>query len=188
MKAVTKILSGAAGIAALVGMAAPAAAQYPGYYPGYNTGTNVIGQVLNSIINPYGQRTPYAYGQQVPYGYGQVPYGYGQQYGGLNTQAAVSQCSAAVQSRIAQQYSAGYGYAPYNNGYSTARVVNITRVEPRSNTTMRVRGNATSGRAVAYNPYGGYGGYNNAAVADLSFRCDVDYRGYVRDIDIDRRY
>jgi len=35
--------------------------------------------------------------------------------------------------------------------------------------------------------YGSLGyGYNQAA--DLSFKCDVDYRGYVRDVDINRRY
>jgi hypothetical protein len=38
-----------------------------------------------------------------------------------------------------------------------------------------------------YGGYGGYGGYNNAT-ADLTFKCDVDYRGYIRDIDINRRY
>jgi hypothetical protein len=42
---------------------------------------------------------------------------------------------------------------------------------------IRVRGLASSGR------YGGYG-YN---AADLSFRCDVDYNGYVRNVDINRR-
>ena len=59
---------------------------------------------------------------------------------------------------------------------------------------MRIRGVASSGR-YAYNNYGPYGagaygalgyGYNNAA--DLSWRCDVDYRGYVRNVDINRRY
>ena len=36
---------------------------------------------------------------------------------------------------------------------------------------------------------GAYGmlGYNYAQRADLSFKCDVDYRGYVRDVDINRR-
>ena len=176
MKAVTKLMTGAAGIAAL-GMAAPAAAQY---YPGYNTGQNVVGQVLQSILNPYGQ----------------------QRYA-MNPQLAVNQCSAAVQQRLAQRYSAGYGYSPYGygqnpyaygNAYSNARVLGISNVEPRSSTTMRVRGYASSGQRAAYNPYGGYGGYgayggyNAAASADLTFKCDVDYRGYVRDIDINRRY
>ena len=196
MKAVSRILTGTVGIAALVGMAAPAAAQY---YPGYNSGQNVVGQVLNSIINPYGQ----------------------QQYG-MNGQAAVSQCTAAVQARLHQRYSARYGsqygspYGGYNgyntNAYSNARVLGISRVEPRSSSTTRVRGYATSGMQAAYNnpyggyqggyqapyggyqsPYGGYGspygGYqgNMAANADLTFKCDIDYRGYIRDIDIERR-
>ena len=167
MKAVTKIMTGAAGVAALVGMAAPAAAQYPGYYPGYNTGGNVIGQVLNSILNPYGQ----------------------QQYAQVNPQTAVNRCATAVHSNLAQRYSAGYNSYGYN-GYaqSSARVLQVTGVEPRSSSTMRVRGLATSGRMPAYNPYAGYGGYNTAATADLTFKCDIDYRGYIRDIDIDRRY
>ena len=173
MKAVTKLMAGAAGVAALVGMAAPAAAQYPGYYPGYNNNpANVIGQVIGQVLNPYGQ------------------YGYGQQYAyGANPQVAVQQCSAAVQQRLQSRYRpAGYGYSPYayNNAYSQARVLGITRVERRSSTTTRVRGYATSG--MMYGGYGGYGGYAQAqAPADLIFRCDVDYRGYVRDIDIDRR-
>jgi hypothetical protein len=58
---------------------------------------------------------------------------------------------------------------------------------------MRIRGLATSGR-YAYNNYGPYGygaygalGYGYDASADLSWRCDVDNRGYVRDVDINRR-
>jgi hypothetical protein len=57
-----------------------------------------------------------------------------------------------------------------------------------------VRGLASSGR-YAYNGYGPYGvgaygalGYGYANAADLSFKCDVDFRGYVRDVDIYRRY
>jgi hypothetical protein len=60
-------------------------------------------------------------------------------------------------------------------------------VNPRRS-TVRVNGLASSGR-VAYSPYG-VGLYGSVAAAyqpDLSFRCDVDYRGFVRDIDIDRR-
>ena len=83
-------------------------------------------------------------------------------------------------------YGAGYGspYA-YGGGYNNARVLGVTRVEPRSS-SLRVRAYATSGRGYG-NGYGNaYGGYN--APADLSFRCDIDYRGYVRDVDIDRRH
>jgi hypothetical protein len=176
-----KLMIGAAGVAAL-GVAAPASAQY---YPGYGSGygqygypTNVIGQVLQSILNPYGQ------------------FGYSG-YGRVNPQTAVNQCTAAVQQRLSYQYRAGYspyggyGYNPYgyNTAYSNARILGITRVEQRSASTLRVRGLATSGMNYGAYGYGAYGalGYNYAQPADLSFRCEVDYRGYVRDIDIDRR-
>ena len=175
MKAVKTIAIGAAGLVALVGASAPAAAQY---YPGYGGygGTNVVGQVINSILNPYG-------------GYGQYGYGYG-----MNPQAAAQQCTAAVQQRLNGRYGAGYGYGyqPYGyNGYGNGRVLGITRIEQRSNGTLRVRGDATSGMAYGGYPYGGYGGYGayggGYGGADLEFRCDVDYRGYIRDVDIDRR-
>jgi len=194
MKAVTSFALGAVGLAALVGGAAPASAQYYGSpYGGYQYGypTNIIGQVIQSLINPYGQ------------------FGYG--YGAVNPQVAVNQCVAAVQQRLYRYGSNGYGgyggygynspYA-YGGSYGNARILGITRVEQRSATTLRVRGFATSGMPSPYYPgdvyngyggyggsYGAYGGYGYAGgQADLSFRCDVDYRGYVRDVDIDRRY
>jgi hypothetical protein len=202
MKAVKFVAIGAAGLVALVGASAPAAAQYPGYgyggspygYGQYGYPPNVIGQVLQSILNPYGQ-----------FGYG----GYG-----VNPQIAVNQCTAAVQQRLQGGYGyggyggygggyGGYGaYGGYGNPYSQARVLGITRVEQRSATTLRVRGYATSGLGYPYGGYpygghsgygyggpGGYGGYGSygAVQADLSFRCDVDYRGYIRNLDIDRR-
>lgn len=175
MKAVTKLMIGAAGVAAL-GVATPAAAQYypgSGYgYGGYNQPANVIGQVLQSVINPYANQQRYA----------------NQQSYALNPQVAAQRCSAAVQQRLAQQYR-GYGYAQ-----TSPRVLGITDIDQRSRSMLRLSGYATSG-TMAYNNYGAYGygaygatGYGYAqAPADLSFRCDVDYRGYVRDIDIDRR-
>jgi hypothetical protein len=41
-----------------------------------------------------------------------------------------------------------------------------------------------------YGPYGvgAYGALGYASQPDLSFSCTVDYRGYVRDVDINRRY
>jgi hypothetical protein len=72
-------------------------------------------------------------------------------------------------------------------------VVGVTRVDPRSNGTVRVRGLASSGR-YAYNNYGPYGvgaygavGYNYANAADLSFRCDVAPNGAVYSVSINRR-
>jgi hypothetical protein len=59
---------------------------------------------------------------------------------------------------------------------------------------MRIRGLASSGRYASnsYGPYGvgAYGalGYGANSAADLSWRCDVDYNGYVRNVDINRRY
>ena len=117
------------------------------------------------------------YYQTQPYGYG---YRYNNNYGyGMNTNAAVQQCTAAVQNRLYSRNGLGGILGSLVGSYgSTGRVVSITRVDPNRG-SVRVRGLASSGR-YAY----GYGGYNSA---DLSFKCDVDYRGYVRDVDINRR-
>jgi len=157
-----KILIGGVGLAALA-TAAPSAAQY-GYngYNGYN---------------------------------GYSAYNNGYSAYGMNTSAATSQCTAAVQQRLYYRNTNGVGgiigsLLGMNLG-SNARVLNVTRVTPTA-TGVRVRGLATTGRQAynGYGPYGvgaygalGYSGYN----PDLSFKCDVDYRGFVRDIDINRR-
>jgi hypothetical protein len=164
MKAIKFILAGGAGLAALT-VSTPAAAQY---YPGYgNGGGNVIGQVLGQILNP---------------GYGG---GYGNSYGGygMDSRMMVDRCAAAVTERVNREYrtypayggyGGGYGY---NNGYGAgARVVAITSVEPRSNNRMRVRGIAQASAS------GGYNGYP----VELSFKCNIDYRGRITDIDLDR--
>ncbi len=159
MSVLVKVLTGAAGLAAVVGVASPAAAQYyPGYGYGYNNGGGVVGAIVNSVI-----------------GGGQ--YGYGNY--GTNDRFAVDQCSRAVEARLGGGYGnyggyGGYGYNRYGGG---GRVVGITRVE-RRNSGVRVRGVASSGS------YGRSYGYNNA---DLSFSCKVDYRGRITDVDLDRR-
>ena len=140
MTAVKFLLAGGAAVAALA-TAAPAAAQY---YPGYGGPGQVINQVFGGGYNGYGY--------------------------GVNQQAVVNQCAAAVQQRL----SGGYGYNPYgynNNAYGGGRVLGISRVEPRSNGGLTVRGVASSGR------------YGNQP--DLTFKCKVDYRGYVSDVDVD---
>jgi hypothetical protein len=145
MTSLTKILGGAAGVAALA-TAAPAAAQYYGY-------------------SPYG-------------------------YSAASTNMAAQRCAAAVQNRLHTRVSSGgllgaiFGINTATNG----RVLSVTQVVPRRN-TIRVSGLATSGRAYAYSPYG-YGAYGAVGYAyqpDLSFRCSVDYRGFIRDVDINRR-
>ena len=162
MRTMIKMLAGAAGLATFA--AAPAAAQYP---YGYNNG--------------YGQ-----------YGYNN---GYNNYAYGMNTNAAAQQCSAAVQNRLANRTSLG-GIIGSLVGIPVGtygRVLAITSTTP-TRYGMRIRGLASSGRT-AYNGYGPYGagaygalGYNGYGGADLSFRCDVDPRGFVRDVDINRRY
>ncbi len=151
MQAVRMILSGGAAIAALVA-AAPASAQY---YPGN------------------------------PYGYGATPYGYnGYGNGGVNSQVVISQCTNAVQLRLNGNTGYGYnGYAnPYGyNGYGGAgggRVLGISRVEPRSNGGLTIRGVANSGRSGAYGFNGGQ------PPVDLTFKCKTDYRGFVTQVDV----
>ena len=160
MRMIKTMLAGAAGLAAFA-VAAPASAQY------------------------------YQYGYSQPYSYAQ-PYGYSAY--GMNTAMAQQQCTAAVQSRLYNRTSLGSILGslvgiPQNQG----RVVGITSIQPRSYGHVRVNGVASSGR-YAYNGYSPYGvgaygslGYNYAAAADLSFRCDVDSRGYVRNVSIWRR-
>jgi len=156
-----KMLAGAAGLATFA--AAPAAAQY---------------------------YQPYGYGAPSQYGYGNN-YAYG-----MNTNAAAQQCSAAVQSRLANRTSLG-GIIGSLVGIPTGtygRVLSITSANPNRYGGVRVRGLASSGRMASngYGPYGvgAYGalGYNGYGAADLSFRCEVDHNGYVRDVDINRRY
>jgi hypothetical protein len=117
-------------------------------------------------------------------------YYYGNVYAHNATQVAANRCAAAVQNRLSVRGNTGILGSLFGvRNYSNARVLSITQVVPRAQ-TVRVRGIASSGR-LAYNPYGvgAYGmlGSNYAQQADLSFRCTVDYRGFVRDVDINRR-
>lgn len=162
MRTMIKMLAGAAGLAAL-SVAAPAAAHPSGY-------TN------------YGYAQPYGYSN-----YGYSPYG-------INSNVAAQQCTAAVQNRLYNRNTLASIFGslvgvPMNTG----RVIALTSTTPTSR-GMRIRGLASSGRT-AYNNYSPYGmgaygalGYGYSQAADLSFKCDVDYRGYVRDVDIHRRY
>ena len=109
------------------------------------------------------------------------PYDNAYGYYGMNTQAAVNSCSAAVQNRLAYRTS-NYGYYP---NYSQGRVLSVTSVDPNRN-SIRVRGLATSGR-MASNGLNLFGLLGSNYRADLRFACTVDYRGRIRDIDIIRR-
>ena len=168
MRIMTKMFAGAAGLAAIAA-SAPASAQYYGYSQPYT-------------YSPYRNTYP-----STTYGYN----AYGAY--GMNTSVATQRCEAAVQNRLYNRTSIGGIIGAILGANTTGRVLGVTQITPTRSGT-RVRGVASSGR-YAYNNYGAYGvgaygalgyGYNQAA--DLSFRCDVDYRGYVRNVDINRRY
>lgn len=209
MSALTKIMSGAAGLAALAGVSTPAAAQYG--YPSYgsqygygnNNGLGVVGAIIGALGGSYGQ---YRYGN---YGYGQT-----------NEHSAVNQCTGVVQSRLSNYGARSYGYGNngYGNGYGNngynsynnnagAQIAGITRIEHRGNGTTKVYGVAMSNAAYSgynqgygnngYNQgYGyaqGYGnngynqGYGNGSASpDLSFYCKVDRYGRVVDVNVNR--
>jgi hypothetical protein len=118
--------------------------------------------------------------------YGYNNYGYNNRYNA--TQLAASRCTSAVQARLNNRGSGGILGALFGlNTRTSGRVLSVNRVDP-NRSTVRVTGFATSGR-YAYNSYG-YGAYGTLGAnytPDLRFRCDVDYRGYVRDVDIMRR-
>ena len=177
MRTLTKLLTGAAGVTAIVGAATPASAQVYGYpygynygypqsygyqqsygypYNGYGTG-NIVGQIINSVVG----NNAYAYS--------------------ADTQAQLDRCAAVVEQRLNANYSPyGYGYG-YQTGYAAGRVVGIHSIERISN-GLRIKGVASDGRTAAY----GYSPYNNynAAAPNLRFKCDIDYRGYVMDVDL----
>ena len=187
MTRLAKTLAAAALAAAI---AAPAAAQYqypyPQPYPQPYPPTGYPGQ-------PYpGQTYP---GQ--PYGGGVIEGVIGQLLGNrynVTDRRAVSQCANASLSQAQNQYRGNNPYGGYGGGYGqqqytpnfNMRVVGITNVERRSS-GLRVSGLIDSGLW-----YGQYGnqywnqGNLNPRHGDLTFRCNVDYRGYVTNVRIRR--
>ena len=177
--------------AAVGAIAVPASAQQPYAYP-------------------YAQQ---AYPQQAyPQAYGYPQQGYssnpveqiinqllGNRYN-VNDRTAVTRCASAALAQAQAQYRPGYGgqqgYAGYNqpyanSRYSQMRVTSISDVQRRNN-GLRVTGLISSGAyAQAYgNAYGyqgqGYADPRYAQAADLSFRCNVDYRGAVSSVRVTR--
>ena len=187
----------AAGAASLA-VAIPAAAQTP--YPqqtypqqtypqqtypqqGYPQGQDVIGQMIGQLLgNRYNTNDRYAVERCAT--------------------AAMAQANARYRNN---QYGQGYGYQNQGYGYgnqgyhpgATMRVTAITEVQRREN-GVRVSGLIDS-RGGAYPPYGQAYGYQGqgyqgqgyqdpryAAQGDLTFRCNVDYRGAVTNIRVRR--
>lgn len=157
-------------------------------------------------------QTGYGYpGQQ---GYAQPGYGAQNPIGAIINQllgnrytvtdrSAVTQCATAAQAQAAAQYAPRgqaygqpygqpYGQAygqqysgGYNTAYSQARVTGITNVE-RRNRGLRVTGVMSSGMRGAGWGNPAYGGAYANAQNDLTFRCNVDYRGVVSNVRITR--
>ena len=155
---------------------------------------------------PYAQAYPPQYQQQYPqqgYSYQQ---GYGQGYAqnpvgqiidqllgnryNVTDRSAVSRCASAAMAQAAAEYrgngyNQGYGQSRgygYNNATAAMRVTSITDVQRRNN-GLRVSGLMSSGHG---GQYGSQYGYENRGYGDVSFRCNVDYRGAVTDVRIRR--
>jgi len=168
------------------GLAGPASAQYPYPYP-------------QPQPYPYPQQT-YPYPQQYPqqaYPYQGYPQNQsvvgqiidqliGNRYNVTDRQA-IHACGYSAMQRAQAQFG-GYanpyggqqpyqGYNQYNQYPGYMRVVAITEVSRRSG-GLRVRGLIDSGL------------YRNRmrAAGDLTFRCNVNYNGYVTSIRVERTY
>ena len=113
---------------------------------------------------------------------------------GFAALAAAAPASAQYYPSYGAPYGNAYGYqnqgynqGGYNQGYApNMRVTAITNVERRRN-GLRVSGLLDSRSGMP--PYGQAYGYHNqgyAATGDLSFRCNVDYRGTVTNVRINR--
>src|SRR5204863_7522426 len=120
----SKFLIAGAGLAALAG-AAPSAAQY------------------------YGYSNPYTYSQ---YNQGYGSYGYAPM---VTTSVATQQCTAAVNNRLYTRRGLGGILGSLIGAYGTTpQVLSVTRIVPRGNGMVTVRGLASSGRSRGYGAYG----------------------------------
>jgi hypothetical protein len=133
----------------------------PGYpqpgYPGYGQNQGVLGSIIDSLI--------------------------GNRYN-VSDRKAIRECTFAAVNQAEGQYRPYFNQnfrRPYQGYNGNIRVSQITDVQRRSAGRVRVRGLLDTGlyRTQPWNP-----GYANQG--DLSFRCDVDYRGYVTNVRIDR--
>ena len=205
MKSIVHFVAATAAIGAL---AAPAAAQYaPQTYPQYQQpGYPAYGQQPAPAPGQPG----YAYTQQ---GYAQPGYAYGQQAAGYGQNPVADHRSAARQplqcdrphrglalrergddpgaARYGNNGYGNYGYDQRYGGYNRAaamRVTSITDVQRRTN-GLRVSGTMTSAMAAGYS--------NQVRLPErqrlperclcrhnVSFRCNVDYRGQVTNVRI----
>jgi hypothetical protein len=190
------------GAALLIGgIAAPVAAQYqyppqyPQSYPGYpqtypqpypapgypSPGYPSPGYPSPGYPSPGYPSPGYpGYGQNNSVLGGVIDSLIGNRYG-VSDRNAIRQCTFAAVQQAEGQYRPYYNpnfRRPYQGYEGNMRVSAITDVQRRSNGRVRVRGLLDTG--LYGRPGSGYGR------GDLDFRCDVDYRGYVSNVRIDR--
>lgn len=156
MSALKKILLMSAGLAAVGGLASPAAAQITvrigsgSGYSGYGGG---------------GYAPGYGYGNYAPaYGYGGYSSGYNDGYGGYGSNYGYSTDPRGAVAVCARAVERNYG----------ARVTGINSAEPRNNGAIRVHGYLTS-----------YGQYSNAG-SSLGFTCKVDAYSRITDLQLEQ--
>jgi hypothetical protein len=162
-------------LAACVSAQTPYSQPYPQASPGYGYpyqghGPNVIQQIIDQLL--------------------------GNRYS-VSDRNLVSRCASAALAQAQRQYpygAYGRGYPqPYAGGqrnYPVAmmRVAAITEVQRRSS-GLRVRGLIDSGYGSPYAYPSGNQPYVDpryARIGDLTFRCDVDYRGTISNVRIGR--
>lgn len=97
---------------------------------------------------------------------------------GAQAQLAAQQCSAAVEAELKTR---DYGAI---SAPGTARVLTVTRADAEKQ-FVRVRGTATSGVPAIVGSVGTLAAAV-APTADLTFKCRIDYRGRVLELDVDR--
>jgi hypothetical protein len=97
---------------------------------------------------------------------------------GAQAQLAAQQCSAAVEAQLKTR---DYGAV---SAPGTAGVLTVTRADAEKR-FVRVRGTATSGVPSTIGAVGALAAAH-APTADLTFKCRIDYRGRVLELDIDR--
>lgn len=97
---------------------------------------------------------------------------------GAHAQLAAQQCSAAVEARLKTR---DYGAV---SAPGTAGVVTVTRADAEKR-FVRVRGTASSGVPTIVSAVGTLAAAQ-APQADLTFKCRIDYRGRILELDIDR--
>lgn len=97
---------------------------------------------------------------------------------GAQAQLAAQQCSAAIEAELKTR---DYGAVSQPG---TAGVLTVSRADAEKK-FVRVRGTATSGVPALVGTAGALAAAQSPP-ADLTFKCRIDYRGRVLELDIDR--